>query len=254
MPDCYLALGGNEGDVPATFTRALAELQRVDGVAVREVSPLYSTAAVGPDATPEYLNAAARLSIELPAEELLDLLLLIEERMGRRRTNRWESRPVDLDLLLYGSEVLHSPTLTVPHPHCWYRRFALDPLLDLTEVPDHPVLGESFAVLRSRLQQRPLPLSVVGSGNRDRQACQEYLSDAFPGRVIFPDEDSPVGPAIVLSLSETSTSGVSALPDATLRTVRIADLPGSVGEAARSVVTAALDEPIRQSRPLLRIP
>jgi 2-amino-4-hydroxy-6-hydroxymethyldihydropteridine diphosphokinase len=81
---------------------------------------------------PRFLNGAAALDTELSPRELLEALLAIERRLGRVRDGtRWGPRTIDLDLLLYGDEVVDEPGLCVPHPHLHERRFALEPLAEL---------------------------------------------------------------------------------------------------------------------------
>src|SRR5690242_4451407 len=123
MPDCWIALGGNLGPVRQTFADALDLLRDAPGVSIREVSPIHQTRPVGSAAGSEYANAAAALTTDLAPLALLDLLLSIENRLGRVRETHWGPRTLDLDLLLYGSETIDLPRLTVPHPHLWYRRF-----------------------------------------------------------------------------------------------------------------------------------
>jgi 2-amino-4-hydroxy-6-hydroxymethyldihydropteridine diphosphokinase len=81
---------------------------------------------------PRFLNGAAALETDLSARELLEALLSVERRLGRVRDGaRWGPRSVDLDLLLYGGEVVDEPGLRVPHPRLHERRFALEPLVEL---------------------------------------------------------------------------------------------------------------------------
>jgi 2-amino-4-hydroxy-6-hydroxymethyldihydropteridine diphosphokinase len=93
---------------------------------VRETDP------VGFADQPRFMNAAARVCTTLGPRELLDALLSVERELGRTRDGqRWGPRTIDLDLLLYGDEVVDEPGLTVPHPRLHERRFVLDPLADL---------------------------------------------------------------------------------------------------------------------------
>ncbi len=113
---------------------------------VRRVSSLYETAAVGVTDQPDFLNAVAEVYTTLSAEALLDALLNLENLLGRERTFRWGPRVIDLDLLLYGSEQIALPTLTVPHPRLRERAFVLIPLAEiapeLTLPGDHQGVAE----------------------------------------------------------------------------------------------------------------
>jgi 2-amino-4-hydroxy-6-hydroxymethyldihydropteridine diphosphokinase len=122
----YIGLGSNLGDREATIEAALAGLPGVVGVSrLRETDP------VGRVDQPPFLNGVARLETELAPRELLDTLLALERGLGRERHERWGPRTIDLDLLLYGTEVVDEPGLTVPHPRLHERRFVLEPLAEL---------------------------------------------------------------------------------------------------------------------------
>jgi 2-amino-4-hydroxy-6-hydroxymethyldihydropteridine diphosphokinase len=131
MARAYIGIGANLGDREATMRRAL-ELLAGEGVEVVAVSTFRETDPVGYVDQPRFLNAAAALETELSARELLDRLLAVERKLGRTREGpRYGPRTIDLDLLLYGDEVVDEPGLRVPHPHLAERRFALEPLAEL---------------------------------------------------------------------------------------------------------------------------
>ena len=95
------------------------------------VSTLRETDPVGVTDQPRFLNGVAALETELAPRELLDVLLAVERRLGRERRERWGPRTIDLDLLLYGDEVIDEAGLTIPHPRLHERRFVLEPLAEL---------------------------------------------------------------------------------------------------------------------------
>ena len=136
MTVAYVALGANLGDREATIRAAVAELPGVIGV-----SPLRETDPVGVTDQPQFLNGVAALETELAPRELLDVLLAVERRLGRERRERWGPRTIDLDLLLYGDEVIDEDGLTIPHPRLHERRFVLEPLADLAPKLVVPGLG-----------------------------------------------------------------------------------------------------------------
>lgn len=146
----YIALGANLGEPLQTLRRAVTDLRRLG--TVEAVSQLYRTAPVGgPPGQPDYLNAALRLRTEYEAPALLAALHATEARAGRERSERWEARVLDLDLILYDEQISPDPALTLPHPRAWERGFVLAPLADLAPALRHPVTGESAAQALARV-------------------------------------------------------------------------------------------------------
>ena len=136
MTVAYVGLGANLGEREETIRAAVAELP--DVVAV---SPLRETDPVGVTDQPRFLNGVAALETELAPHELLDVLLAVERRLGRERRERWGPRTIDLDLLLYGDEVIDEDGLKIPHPRLRERRRVLEPLADLAPQLVVPGLG-----------------------------------------------------------------------------------------------------------------
>jgi 2-amino-4-hydroxy-6-hydroxymethyldihydropteridine diphosphokinase len=128
-----VGLGANLGDREATIRRAVELLEAERGIEVVAVSRLRETDPVGYLDQPRFLNGAAALETDLGAIELLVRLLAVERELGREREGgpRFGPRTIDLDLLLYGSEEIDEPGLTVPHPRLAERRFVLEPLHEL---------------------------------------------------------------------------------------------------------------------------
>ena len=147
MTVAYVGLGANLGAREETLCRALELLAAADGVSLLAVSQLRETEPVGVVDQPPFLNGAVALETTHTPRELLDLLLTIEASLGRVREERWGPRTVDLDLLVYGDEVVDAPGLRVPHPHLHERRFALEPLAELAPELDIPGRGRVSALL-----------------------------------------------------------------------------------------------------------
>jgi 2-amino-4-hydroxy-6-hydroxymethyldihydropteridine diphosphokinase len=129
---CFISLGSNLSDPATQIRRALDALGKIRDAELGAVSPLYRNPAVGPGQQPDYLNAVAELHTTLDALLLLSQLQNIELAQGRVRNERWGARTLDLDILLYGDEVIDLPQLQIPHPRMTTRNFVLYPLYDLT--------------------------------------------------------------------------------------------------------------------------
>jgi 2-amino-4-hydroxy-6-hydroxymethyldihydropteridine diphosphokinase len=145
----YVALGSNLGDREATIRGALAELDAAPGVRVVAVSTLVETEPVGYLDQPRFLNGAAALETDLPARELLGLLLETERRHGRRREGipAQGPRTLDLDLLLYGDAEIDEEGLQIPHPRLHERAFVLGPLAELDPALQVPQKGSVETLL-----------------------------------------------------------------------------------------------------------
>jgi len=140
-----IGLGANLGDAAATVQAALQALDALPHTRLVKASRLYRTPAWGKTDQPAFVNAAAVLETELDARALLDAMLGIERDHGRERLDgqRWGARTLDLDLLLYGQDVIDEPGLHVPHPHLHERAFALVPLVEIA--PDLVIPGHGRA-------------------------------------------------------------------------------------------------------------
>lgn len=148
----YIGMGANLGDRAANLFNAVARLSATDGVAVNRISTVIETPAIGAaDDAPPYLNAAVAIETTLGSHALLKVLMEIEKDLGRTRRTKWESRPIDLDVLLYGDQVISSHDLIVPHPLMHERRFVLQPLAEIAPDAVHPMLQMSVKGLLQSL-------------------------------------------------------------------------------------------------------
>jgi 2-amino-4-hydroxy-6-hydroxymethyldihydropteridine diphosphokinase len=127
----FIGLGSNLADPLAQLRQALMELETIAATRVTARSSLYRTSPVGYLEQPDFINAVASVQTTLKPQALLAALLAIENRHGRRRTTRNAPRTLDLDLLLYGEEVLDQDGLTLPHPRLHERAFVLAPLAEI---------------------------------------------------------------------------------------------------------------------------
>lgn len=143
----YVGVGSNLGDRWANLAHAARALRAEPRVALLRASRVWDAAPIGPP-QPRYLNAVLELETDLPAPALLSLLQLVERGAGRKRTGvRWSARTLDLDILLYGDEVIRLPQLVVPHPALVVRRFVLAPLAELCPERIVPGTGRTVAQL-----------------------------------------------------------------------------------------------------------
>lgn len=137
-----VGIGANLGDARANVADAIERLAQLPGTRLLRASGSYRTAPID-SSGPDYINAVAMLDTALDAHALLAELQAIELAHGRERPYRNAPRTLDLDLLLYGDEVISTPALTVPHPRMLERAFVLAPLLEIA--PDIAVPGHGAA-------------------------------------------------------------------------------------------------------------
>ena len=155
MTKAVLALGSNLGDRGATIVEAVTRLAQADGVEVTAASDLMETVALtpsGPDPlAPSYLNGVVLVDTSLQPQALLALANRIETELGRVRGERWADRTLDIDLIDIEGVVLHTPTLTLPHPRAVERSFVLAPWLSVD--PDATLAGSRVSDLLARLEE-----------------------------------------------------------------------------------------------------
>ena len=152
--EVFIGLGSNLGDARAHLRAGRQGLETLAGCRSLAVSSLYHTAPVGVTDQPAFLNAVVRGMFGGEPLELLDALLAIEAGQGRQRRLRWGPRTLDLDLLLFGDQVIDSDRLTTPHPEMHRRVFVLAPLMELAPELVLPVWGQTAAQLLARLSPR----------------------------------------------------------------------------------------------------
>lgn len=131
MIRAYVGLGSNLGDRLANLRAGVEALDATPGVRVLAVSSAYETEPWGVADQPAFANAAAALAVTISAPELLAVCKRIEHELGRRPGLRYGPRPLDIDILLFGDEVIDTPELQVPHPRAAERDFVVTPLLEI---------------------------------------------------------------------------------------------------------------------------
>ena len=150
----YLGLGTNLGDRCANLREALRLLAAGPGLRLLRCSQVYETEPWGVAEQPRFLNCVAEVASRLEPEALLVRCKEVEDRLGRQPGPRWGPRLIDVDILLYGSQVMDLPHLEIPHPRLHLRAFALAPLAELAPGAVHPVLGRNIGELADAAEGR----------------------------------------------------------------------------------------------------
>lgn len=150
----FLSLGSNQGNKQNNLQKAVDYIENHVGI-VTSISPVYKTASVGFIAD-DFLNICINIETKLEPEELLDELLKIETLLGRIRstTSQYESRIIDIDILFIDDTVIHSTSLTIPHPEIENRLFVLQPLAAIAPHFVHPILNKTVATLLSNCSDK----------------------------------------------------------------------------------------------------
>ncbi|MGA8013107.1 MAG: 2-amino-4-hydroxy-6-hydroxymethyldihydropteridine diphosphokinase [Candidatus Acidiferrales bacterium] len=151
MSTVYLSLGSNLGDRAQNIARAIQALG-ARGVRVTKQSSLYETEPVDVRGGGWFLNGVVEAETEMRPGQLMQTLLIIERSLGRQRRRAEadgpkESRTIDLDILLFGSQVIDDPELKIPHPRMAERKFVLVPFAEVAGGAQHPVLKKTIAEL-----------------------------------------------------------------------------------------------------------
>lgn len=126
-----IGIGSNLGDRQAHITSAIEEMSWIPGCHLDQQSKIYETSPWGIEDQPKFLNAACGLICEISAETLLQHLQKIENHHNRRRTEKWGSRTLDLDIICYGEQRIETSSLSIPHPYFSERGFVLEPLAEI---------------------------------------------------------------------------------------------------------------------------
>ena len=158
MTAVILALGGNLGDRQANIQAAVKALKSHEAISKVKLSPLVESFAVTLDGVdeskPKFLNAVISLETSLTAKELLAFAQQIETAQGRVRLMRWDSRTLDIDIIIFGATLKATKTLTLPHPRAYERPFVLVPwmLLDPQAVlPGHGPVAKLAAGMQDQV-------------------------------------------------------------------------------------------------------
>ncbi|MEM6998750.1 MAG: 2-amino-4-hydroxy-6-hydroxymethyldihydropteridine diphosphokinase [Pseudomonadota bacterium] len=153
MTIAYLGLGSNLENKTGTprqhIITAIQSLDEIQSTHTLKVSSLYMSKPMGPQDQNDYINAVAQVETDLQPLALLDNLQVIENEHGRVRNERWGARTLDLDILMFGDQVIKNDRLTIPHPEMINRSFVLVPLAEINPDCDIPGIGRLIDLLKS---------------------------------------------------------------------------------------------------------
>jgi 2-amino-4-hydroxy-6-hydroxymethyldihydropteridine diphosphokinase len=207
----YIGLGSNLGDRQRYIDSGVKMLAGAPELRLLRVSDVIETPPLSQDDQPNYLNAVAEVQTQLNAHGLLKTLGEIEILLGRRRKEKWGPRTIDLDLLLFGDEILNEPNLIVPHPQMHLRSCVLRGLSQLNTGLLHPVLGAAVAELAERLNgrdfaldpQRPQLVCVSGIIGVGKTTLAEKLVKELGCRILRePYDTNPYMPQVYAGKKE----------------------------------------------------
>jgi 2-amino-4-hydroxy-6-hydroxymethyldihydropteridine diphosphokinase len=186
---CLLGFGSNLAERENTLRSALDQITALPDVQVVGNSGWHRFRAIGgPPGQGEFLNAAAVIETTIPPLPLLDELKEIEARHGRERAERWSPRTLDIDILLYGTDVAETEMLTLPHPRMSFRRFVLEPAAEIAPKMLHPTIGWPIERLLLHLNMASDHLVLVSPSDNLRNDLSDLLQKQVNARPIIPPD------------------------------------------------------------------
>jgi 2-amino-4-hydroxy-6-hydroxymethyldihydropteridine diphosphokinase len=148
----FIGIGSNQDNPLLQCKKAIQHLSMMSGCTLLQQSSFYKTEPVGFAEQEWFINAVIEMKTSLSARELMTELQGIEIALGRVKGVKWGPRIIDLDILLYGQNVIQENDLMIPHPALHIRRFVLEPLVEIAPYVIHPAFGISVSGLTQRLQ------------------------------------------------------------------------------------------------------
>jgi len=207
----YIALGSNLGNRKKFIKNALKLLTNTNQVELTRVSNIIETAPLANMDQPNYLNAVAEIKTTLTAQSLHKMLTHIEKKLGRVKREKWAPRTIDLDLLLFGQEIINLPNLTIPHPQMYLRSFVLNGLCRLNPNLLHPVMKEPVSELVDRLvgcdfvlnPNQPQLISIAGIIGVGKTTLAKKLSKKLRCKLLLePYDQNPFLPEVYAGKKE----------------------------------------------------
>lgn len=161
---CFIGIGSNVADPVSNCLESIDRIAAFTRSNIAKQSSLYRTEPVGKADQSWFVNCVIEIETQHKASSLLEILQKIENDMGRVRKERWGPRTIDLDILLYGQEIIAEDNLIIPHPELHKRRFVLVPMCEIAPYAIHPSYGVSMMGLLSRLEDlSTVELITMGS-------------------------------------------------------------------------------------------
>ncbi len=158
----YVGVGSNLGHRMENCLKAIDAVDGLPGCDVTNRSRFYRTEPVGVEDQDWYVNGVICLRTDMDAQAFLQALLAIETAMGRERKKRWDSRVIDLDILLFKGRVIREADLEIPHPLMHLRRFVLAPMVELAPEEVHPLMARTMAQLLEALPDQGQAVFPLG--------------------------------------------------------------------------------------------
>ena len=158
----YIGVGSNLGDKLENCRSAIQLVGRISACRLKAQSDFFRTSPVGVEGQDWYVNSVIAIEAEITVHQLLRSLLSIEADLGRERKEKWDARTIDLDILLFGQDVVEDHDLTVPHPYMHLRKFVLVPMIQLAPNLMHPVLDKTMLQLLEGLSDEGQAIFPMG--------------------------------------------------------------------------------------------
>ena len=172
MPLVFISIGSNLGDRIENCITAVQEISSFANILA--VSSIYETEPVGQEDQPYFINCVIKIETGLSPSGLLASLQSVEDKLGRRREERWGPRVIDLDVIFYNDLIIATDELTIPHPRAHLRRFVLLPLYEIAPEKVHPVLKTSASDLLNELKDSKDVVKVSEFSTKYSQKSTDY--------------------------------------------------------------------------------
>ena len=178
MATCLISLGANIGHREQAIEQAISLINECSEVSSCQCSSFFETiAAGGPPDQPKFINAVARFETSLKTAEVLKKLFQVEKQLGRTRQQMWESRVLDLDLLLYDHKIQNDVELILPHPRMILRRFVLEPACEIAADLTHPQTKWTLQQHLDHLNRSAKYICIAGATTAQRIALEQLQTD-----------------------------------------------------------------------------